>query len=41
MLSDREPEHFTYAIIGGGIAGVTCAEHVSDAWMTIMHYLIL
>ena len=22
--------HFTYAIIGGGIAGVTCAEHVSN-----------
>jgi flavin-dependent dehydrogenase len=29
MDEQIDEEHFAYAIIGGGIAGVTCAEHVS------------
>lgn len=30
IMEESGAEEYTYIVIGGGIAGVTCAEHVSE-----------
>lgn len=35
-MEEPEAEKYTYIVIGGGIAGVTCAEHVSSQKGTLV-----